>query len=109
VIFNKGAVMVLPPGINKASGLQAALEDLRLSAHNVVGIGDAENDTAFLTACGCAVAVENALPSIKERADVVTEGSRGQGVIEIAERLLADDLSDVPTPCLTGPAGVPPC
>ncbi|HRK96275.1 MAG TPA: HAD family hydrolase, partial [Rhodospirillales bacterium] len=99
VIFNKGAVMVLPPGVNKASGLGAALEDLQLSAHNVVGIGDAENDVAFLHRCGCAVAVANALPSIKERADVVTEGARGQGVVEIAERLLANDLADVPTPC----------
>jgi HAD superfamily hydrolase (TIGR01484 family) len=33
IVFNKGAVMVLPPGINKASGLKAALEDLGLSAH----------------------------------------------------------------------------
>ena len=98
VIFNKGAVMVLPPGINKASGLRAALEDLKLSPHNVVGIGDAENDMAFLNACGCSVAVANALPSIKERADVVTAGSRGQGVIEIIERLLENDLAEVPTP-----------
>jgi HAD superfamily hydrolase (TIGR01484 family) len=45
--FNKGAVMCLPPGIDKASGLRAALEQLKLSAHNVVGIGDAENDQAF--------------------------------------------------------------
>ena len=97
VIFNKGAVMVLPPGINKASGLRAALEDLKLSPHNVVGIGDAENDVAFLNACGCSVAVANALPSIKERADIVTVGSRGQGVVEIAERLLNNDLEEVPT------------
>jgi hydroxymethylpyrimidine pyrophosphatase-like HAD family hydrolase len=98
VIFNKGAVMVLPPGVNKASGLRAALEDLKLSPHNVVGIGDAENDVAFLNSCGCSVAVANALPSIKERAEIVTAGSRGQGVIEIAERLLNNDLAEVPTP-----------
>ena len=102
VIFNKGAVMVLPPGVNKATGFRAALEDLKLSPHNVVGIGDAENDGAFLNACGCAVAVANALPAIKERADVVTEGSRGDGVIEIAERLLDNDLADVPTPARHG-------
>jgi HAD superfamily hydrolase (TIGR01484 family) len=47
VIFNKGAVMVLPAGVNKASGLQAALVAAKLSPHNVVGIGDAENDHAF--------------------------------------------------------------
>ena len=44
IVLNKGAVMVLPPGVNKASGLKAALADLGLSAHNVVSIGDAEND-----------------------------------------------------------------
>jgi hydroxymethylpyrimidine pyrophosphatase-like HAD family hydrolase len=100
VIFNKGAVMILPPGINKASGLAAALEDLRLSPHNVVGIGDAENDQAFLRMCGCATAVANALPSIKEQADIVTLGARGAGVREIAERLVADDLANLAVPVL---------
>ena len=57
IIFNKGAVMVLPAGVNKASGLEAALALLELSAHNVVGIGDAENDHAFLRSCGFAVAL----------------------------------------------------
>src|SRR5205085_2403023 len=36
VIFNKGAVMVLPTGVNKATGLESALHDLGLSRHNVV-------------------------------------------------------------------------
>ena len=74
IIFNKGAVMVLPPGVNKASGLAAALEELQLSPLNVVGIGDAENDHAFLTLCGCSVAVANALDAVKATADVVTAG-----------------------------------
>ncbi len=91
IIFNKGAVMVLPNGINKASGLAAALEDLGLSVHNVVAIGDAENDLAFMRECGCAVAVANALPAVKEAADLVTEGARGAGVGETIERWLADD------------------
>ena len=96
VIFNKGAVMVLPPGINKASGLRAALKDLQLSPHNVVGIGDAENDQSFLQICGCSVAVANALPSIKQASDMVTAGARGSGVQEIASRLIENDLADAP-------------
>jgi HAD superfamily hydrolase (TIGR01484 family) len=60
VIFNKGAVMVLPSGVNKASGLKAALDELRLSPHEVAGVGDAENDHAFLAICEAAVAVSNA-------------------------------------------------
>ena len=62
VIFNKGAVMLLPAGVNKATGLSAALAELELSNHNVVGIGDAENDHAFLGICECAVAVAERAP-----------------------------------------------
>ena len=65
VIFNKGAVMVLPTGVNKATGLDAALQGLGLSRHNVVAVGDAENDHALLAAREFGVAVANALPSLK--------------------------------------------
>lgn len=92
VIFNKEAVMVLPTGVNKATGLVAALQDLKLSAHNVVGIGDAENDLSFLSLCECSVAVANAIPSLKEQVDYTTKAENGDGVIELIEQLLADDL-----------------
>jgi len=65
IIFNKNAVMVLPSGVNKRTGLAAALEELNLSSHNVVGVGDAENDHAFLSMCECSISVENALPALK--------------------------------------------
>ena len=95
IVFNKGAVMVLPSGVNKASGLAAALTECGLSPHNVVAIGDAENDHAFLALCGCSVAVANALDSVKAEADLVTGGARGNGVRELIERLLENDLADV--------------
>jgi len=43
------------------SGLDAALNAMGLSEHNVVGVGDAENDHAFLAHCEFSVAVANAL------------------------------------------------
>jgi HAD superfamily hydrolase (TIGR01484 family) len=92
VIFNMDAVMVLPAGVNKATGLAAALDELGLSPHNVVGVGDAENDHAFLSRCECAVAVANALPLLKQRVDFVTAADHGRGVIELIDELLADDL-----------------
>jgi hydroxymethylpyrimidine pyrophosphatase-like HAD family hydrolase/energy-coupling factor transporter ATP-binding protein EcfA2 len=97
VIFNKDAVMVLPSGTNKASGLAAALEELGLSPHNVVGVGDAENDHAFMRTCECSAAVANALPAVKETADIVMNGERGSGVAELIDRLVADDLADLKT------------
>jgi hydroxymethylpyrimidine pyrophosphatase-like HAD family hydrolase len=95
VVFNRGAVMILPSGVNKATGLSAALSELRLSPRHVVGVGDAENDHSFLDLCECAVAVENALPVVKERSDWVTEGPDGAGVIELVDRLLRTDLAEV--------------
>src|SRR5262245_52876038 len=95
VVFNKGAVMVLPSGVNKATGLGAALDEMSLSPHNCVGVGDAENDHAFLGLCEAAVAVDNALPALKERADLVTAGADGAGVVELIERMLTSDLAEL--------------
>jgi hypothetical protein len=93
VTFNKGAVMVLPSGVNKATGLEAALESLGLSPHNAVGVGDAENDHAFLSIVECAVAVANALPTLKQKADFVTRADHGAGVVELIDELLEHDLA----------------
>jgi hydroxymethylpyrimidine pyrophosphatase-like HAD family hydrolase len=59
----------------------------------VVGLGDAENDIAFLRLCGRSVAVANALDSVKESADIVTHGEEGRGAAEILQALLAEDLA----------------
>ena len=92
VIGNRGAVMVLPSGVNKATGLDYALRKLGLSRHEAVGIGDAENDHSFLASCECAVAVSNAIPSVKDIAAFVTRAENGRGVVELIDEIIADDL-----------------
>jgi HAD superfamily hydrolase (TIGR01484 family) len=91
-IFNRSAMMLLPPGINKAAGLDMALRRLGLSRHEAVGIGDAENDHSLLSYCECGVAVANAVESLKRVAAFVTRGSNGEGVVELADELIASDL-----------------
>jgi hypothetical protein len=95
IIFNKGAVMILPAGVTKATGLVPALAELGIPPERVIGVGDAENDHAFLSLCGCAVAVAGAIPSLKERADLVTTGEDGDGVAELIGRVLRDDLRGI--------------
>jgi phosphoglycolate phosphatase (TIGR01487 family) len=95
IIFNKGAVMILPSGINKATGLQACLWELKVSPHNIVGIGDAENDHAFLKLSECSVAVANALESVKQSVDLVTQEDHGHGVQELIQLLLENDLASL--------------
>lgn len=95
VILNKDAVMVLPLGVDKASGLSTALNELGLSPQNTVAVGDAENDCALLSMCGIGVAVANALDTLKERANFVTKGARGAGVSELIELLITSDLREL--------------
>jgi hypothetical protein len=82
-----------PAGVNKATGLACALEALSLSPHNAIAIGDAENDHALLRSCEFAVAVSNALPKLKDSADLVTEHDHGAGVAELIDAILKDDLA----------------
>lgn len=95
VIFNKGSVMALPADVTKATGLAPAVAALGVSWQWTIGVGDAENDQAMLRACGVAVAVANALPSVKQMAHLVTAGARGAGVAELIDRVLAGELDEL--------------
>lgn len=85
--YNKDALMILPRGIDKASGLRAAAAEWGLPLSAFAGVGDAENDRAFLELCGFSAAVANALPDLKETVDLVTRAERGAGVVELVEVL----------------------
>jgi len=95
IVFNKRAVMVLPSGVNKATGLAKALKRMKIAPTSVVGVGDAENDHAFLESCAVAAAVENALPALKERCDIVLTRDHSGGVVELIDRVLFDDLQSL--------------
>jgi hydroxymethylpyrimidine pyrophosphatase-like HAD family hydrolase len=92
MIFNKGSVMILPTGLNKATGLREGLARMGISTRYTIGVGDAENDHAFLRICGCGIAVANALPALKSRADFVTARPHGEGITELIDQLLANNF-----------------
>lgn len=92
VEYNRGAVMVLPPGATKGTGLQYALHELGYSLHNVVACGDAENDRSLFEVAELAVAVGNAAPDIQALADVVLDRANGTGVRTLITNLLNRQL-----------------
>lgn len=91
IILNKGSLMILPNGINKASGLKHALNVLNIPASKTWAIGDAENDIDFLRSVGFPAAVFNALPSVKAQAVFTATREAGEGVEELIEKILAED------------------
>lgn len=83
LVRNRGALMVLPAGVSKGTGLLAALTELGISPHNAVAVGDAENDLALLSVAEIGVAVANAVPSMKAHADLVLDAPNGRGIAEL--------------------------
>ena len=81
LVRNRNALMIVPAGITKGSGLFEVLGDLGVSHHNTVGIGDAENDHSLLSCCEIGVAVGSAIESLKAQADVVLTQPAGEGVL----------------------------
>lgn len=97
VEYNRGAVMVLPPGAAKGSGLERLLTLCGFSVRNLAAFGDAENDLSMLTLAEVAVAVADAIPAVLEVADVVAGQPGPAGVLEVLETYpLAGQYLDVP-------------
>lgn len=86
--FNRGSLMVLPLGVSKSTGLQRALFELRVSMHNTIAIGDAENDHDLLDASECGVAVGWGSPALRAIADEVIEGTGPDAVAAYVQTLL---------------------
>jgi hypothetical protein len=96
IILNKGALMVLPTSVDKATGLNAAANAMGLALADIAGVGDAENDQVFLALCGYSAAVGNALGFLKKQVHYVTKATHGAGVEELIEKLLASDGNTLP-------------
>ncbi|MFO7777317.1 MAG: HAD hydrolase family protein [Nitriliruptoraceae bacterium] len=83
LVHNRAALMVLPNGVTKGTGLCQALGNLGISRHSTLAVGDAENDHHLLEVCEVGVAVANAVEPLKRGADVVLETADGAGVAEL--------------------------
>jgi len=92
VVRNRQSAMVMPPGINKRTGLEVALRAIGEMPSATVAVGDGENDVALFAVAGVSVAVANAVEMLKARADVVLTHPNGKGVADLAAALLAGDL-----------------
>ena len=96
LVFNRGRVMVLPQGISKATGLQAALDMLRLSPRNAVAIGDAENDHELLRLAELGAAVGWGSGVLQAAADAVVPGEHPRDVAHYIRSILMSDRLPLP-------------
>lgn len=97
LIFNRAALMVLPGGINKATGVRRALRELARSERNLIAFGDAENDLPMLSAAEVGVAARGSVPVLLAIADDRVSLPGGAGVAAYINRVLQSD-GVIPTP-----------
>jgi hypothetical protein len=89
ILFNRSRLMVLPQAVSKGTGLQNALRILRLSRHNAIAIGDAENDHDLLAQCELAAAVGWGSSALQAAADEVVNGDGPSAVAAYIRRAIA--------------------
>jgi hydroxymethylpyrimidine pyrophosphatase-like HAD family hydrolase len=96
LVSNDDVISILPAGVDKAYGVQAALRELGVSRHNLVAIGDGENDIALFSFAEHAAAVRNANPALQHVADRTTDGPCCDGFLQFAHELIETDLAAAP-------------
>jgi hydroxymethylpyrimidine pyrophosphatase-like HAD family hydrolase len=85
-----GFVEILPPGVNKATGLAMVTANLGVDPAEVLVFGDMPNDVPMFEWAGWGrVAVANAHPSVLAVADEVTLGNDEDGVAVYLDQLLS--------------------
>lgn len=78
-------------GISKAYGLQKLCDYLNFTLEEVMCFGDSANDLKMFEAVGFPVAVENAIPQLKEIAHAITLSNDDEGVAKAIEKFVLAD------------------
>ncbi|MER2063051.1 MAG: Cof-type HAD-IIB family hydrolase [Alkalibacterium sp.] len=70
----------MPKSVDKGKGLELLSEILDISIEEMMAIGDQENDLAMVQRAGTGVAMENAIPLVKDAAQIITKTNDEHGV-----------------------------
>lgn len=74
--------------IDKAKALDAALKSLGYSREEMIAFGDGQNDASMLEFAGMGVAMENAVPQLKEIADEITASCDEDGIAQTLKKYM---------------------
>lgn len=91
VEWNRNDAMILPKDVDKGRGV-LFIKNLLNFKGKVIALGDSQNDIPLFRVADVKVAVSNALPEIKEIADVVLDKPNGQGIIDFLSKILSDEI-----------------
>lgn len=78
-------------GASKRHALEVLLGMLELKRHEIIGIGDGQNDLPLFEASGFKVAMGNAIEELRSEADLIVPTVGNDGLAIAIEKLILDD------------------
>ena len=88
VFSEKTSLEITPAGVDKGTALKKLCELLDMDIQQVIAVGDAPNDHAILETAGLAVAMGNAIDSVRQLCQTVVADNDHHGVKEAIDRYL---------------------
>ena len=79
---------VVPQNIDKANSLQKLVNSIGLTSDQMICCGDGLNDLSMIEWAGLGVAMENAEPLVKEKADFITKSNDDDGVLHVINQFM---------------------
>ncbi|MDE6189401.1 MAG: Cof-type HAD-IIB family hydrolase [Clostridia bacterium] len=76
-------VEIITKGINKGLAIKWLCDKYGITTDEAIAIGDSENDIAMIQTAGLGVAMQNAMPKVKEAADFITVSNDEDGVAKV--------------------------
>lgn len=86
--INKKWIALNPKGVNKYTAMQKLCEKLNINVDEVIFFGDSSNDIEMIENVGLGVAMGNALPQVKEKADEIALTNDEEGIANFLTNLI---------------------
>lgn len=84
---------IFKKGVDKYKGISEVAKLEGISNENIIAFGDGLNDLEMLKKCGIGIAMENALPEVKEQADYITTKTNNEnGIVEFLKEYLVTPI-----------------
>ena len=81
---------IMPQNIDKAYSLEKLLHSIGLNADDMICCGDGYNDITMIEYAGLGVAMENAQPLLREKADFITKSNDDDGILYVINQFMRD-------------------
>ena len=81
---------IVPKNVDKAASLLKLLTSIGLTADEMICCGDGYNDLTMIETAGLGVAMENAQPLVREKADFITKSNDDDGVLYVIDQFMRD-------------------